>query len=162
LGSSILQFLLTDGSFLSILQPLALKLAGTVVMLYTATAMIGTYVWSWLSRKVGLYRMITLLFTFGVLLQALLAFSRGIVDFTVIRMVQTGLVAATFPLIISMFASESKGSIIGFLNSARFAGNALGPIIGTSILAISDLRSLYFFISAVTLFVFLGFKFFNK
>jgi MFS family permease len=138
----------------------ALKLAGTVVMLYTATAMIGTYVCSLLSRRYGLHRMITILFAAGIFLQVLLAFSRGVVDFTLIRMLQTGLVAATFPLIISMFAGESKGSIIGFLNSARFAGNALGPILATSILAISDLRSLYFFISAVTLMAFLGYKFF--
>ncbi len=143
-------------------QPVALKLAGMVVMFYTGTAMIGTYVWSLLSRKYGLYRMITFLSVLGISLQLLLAFSRGVVDFTAIRMVQTGLVAATFPLIISMFAGESKGSIIGFLSSARFAGNAVGPIIATSVLAISDLRSLYFFISAVALFAFLGFKFFYK
>ena len=143
-------------------QTLALKLAGTVVMLYTATAMIGTYVLSWLSKKVGLYRMITLLFFFGILLQSMLALSRGIVDFTVIRMVQTGLIAATFPLIISIFAGESKGGVIGFLNSARFMGNALGPIIATSILAFSNLTSLYFFISGMTLLVFLCFKFFFK
>lgn len=143
-------------------QTIALKLAGTVVMLYTATAMIGTYVCSWLSKKFGLYRMISLLFVFGILLQSLFAFSRGVVDFTVIRMVQTGLVAATFPLIISIFASESKGSVIGFLNSARYMGNALGPIIATSILAFSNLTSLYFFISGMTLFTFLCFKFFFK
>lgn len=143
-------------------QTLALKLAGTVVMLYTATAMIGTYVLSWLSKKVGLYRMITLLFFFGILLQSMLALSRGIVDFTVIRMVQTGLIAAIFPLIISIFAGESKGGVIGFLNSARFMGNALGPIIATSILAFSNLTSLYFFISGMTLLVFLCFKFFFK
>lgn len=143
-------------------QTIALKLAGTVVMLYTATAMIGTYVFSWLSRKFGIYRMITILFVFGILSQSLLAFCHGIVDFTAIQMVQTGLMAATFPLIISLFAIKSKGSTIGFLNSARYAGNALGPIIATSILAYSNLTSLYFFISGMTLLAFLGFKFFFK
>ncbi len=143
-------------------QTLALKLAGTVVMLYTATAMVGTYILSRLARKVGLYKMITLLLIFGILLQSLLAFSRGIVDFTVIRMVQTGLIAATIPLVISIFAGESKGGVIGFLNSSRFIGNALGPIIATSILAFSSLTSLYFFVSGVTLFGFLCFKLFFK
>ena len=46
----------------------ALKLAGTVVLCYTVTAMIGTYVWSRLSRRIGIYRMITLLFVLGILL----------------------------------------------------------------------------------------------
>ncbi len=142
--------------------PVALKLAGIVVMLYTGTAMIGTYVWSLLSRRYGLYRMITFLFVLGIVFQLLLAMSRGVVDFTAIRMVQTGFVAATFPLLISMFAGESKGSIIGFVNSGRFAGNAVGPIMATSILAMSDLRSLYLFIGAVALIAFLGFKVFYK
>jgi DHA1 family multidrug resistance protein-like MFS transporter len=143
-------------------QTLALKLAGTVVMLYTATAMVGSYLLSRLSRKFGLYRMITMLLVFGILLPSALAFSRGIVDFTVIRMAQTGLIAAIIPLVMSIFATESKGGIIGFLNSSRFVGNALGPIIGTSILAFSNLTGLYFLISGMTLFAFLCFRLFFR
>ncbi len=139
-------------------QTLALKLAGLVVMFYTATAMIGTYLWSWLSRKWGLRRMIIFLFISGILLQSMLALSRGIVDFTIIRMVQTGMVAATIPLVISLFVNEPKGSTIGFLNSARFTGNALGPIIATSILAFSNLTILYLVISGITLIAFLSFR----
>ena len=146
----------------SIEKTLALKLAGTVVMCYTITAMIGTYVWSWLSRRYGLHRMITSLFILGILFQSLLALSRGIIDFTLIRMVQTGLVAATIPLIFSIFVSEPKGGIIGFLNSARFTGNALGPILATSILAFSSLEVLYLSISAISLFALFGFRFFFK
>lgn len=137
----------------------ALKMAGTVVMLYTAAAMLGTYVWSRLSRRIGLYRMISFLFILGILFQSLLAFNRGIVGFTVTRMVHTGLMAATIPLIISVFAGESRGSVIGFLNSARFAGNAMGPMVATSILALTNLTSVYFSISAITLVGFLGFRF---
>jgi MFS family permease len=143
-------------------KPVALKLAGTVVMLYTATAMIGTYLWGWLSRKYGLLRIITFLFTLSVFFQALLALSRGIIDFTLIRMIQTGLVAATLPLIISIFLREPKGGIIGFLNSARFTGIALGPMIATSILAFSSLKVVYLLISAISLLALLGFKFFFK
>lgn len=140
----------------------ALKLAGSVVLCYTATAMIGIYVWSRLSRSMGLYRTITILFVLGILLQSMLAFSRGIVDFTIIRMLQTGCVAATFPLVISVFASGSKGSTIGFLNATRFAGNALGPMLATSILAYTNLTTLYFFISGLTLLALLGFRAFFK
>jgi MFS transporter, DHA1 family, multidrug resistance protein len=140
----------------------ALKLAGTVVLCYTVTAMIGTYVWSLLSRRIGIYRMITILFVLGILLQSMLAFSRGVIDFTIIRMLQTGFVAATFPLVISIFASGSKGSTIGFLNATRFAGNALGPMLATSILAYTNLTTVYFFISGITLLAFLGFRAFFK
>ncbi len=146
----------------SIEKTLGLKLAGTVVMLYTITAMIGTYLWSWLSRRYGLHKMIASLFILGILFQSLLALSQGIIDFTLIRMVQTGLVAATIPLIFSIFVSELKGSIIGFLNSARFTGNALGPILATSIVAFSNLETLYLSISGISLFALLGFTFFFK
>jgi hypothetical protein len=53
--------------------------------------------------------------------------------------------------------SGTKGRI-GFLNSARFTGNAMGPIIATSILAFSNLPVLYLFISAITLLAFIAFK----
>ena len=143
-------------------QATALKLAGTVVLCYTVTAMVGTYVWSRLSKRIGLYRMITILLILGILLQSMLAFCRGVLDFTVIRMLQTGFVAATFPLVISIFASRSKGSTIGILNGTRFAGNAIGPIVATSILAYTNLTTVYFFISGISLFSFLGFRVFFK
>lgn len=143
-------------------KALALKLAGTVVMLYTITALIGTYLWSWVSRKVRLHRMITFLFALAIFFQGLLTLSREVVDFTLIRMIQTGLVAATIPLTFSLFISTPKGGTIGFLNSARFAGNALGPMIATSILAFSSLGVLYLSISALSLLALIGFKFFFR
>jgi len=136
----------------------ALRLAGIVVLCSTATAMIGIYLWTRLARRVGIYRMITMLFALGILLQAMLAFSHGIVDFTIVRMLQTGFVAATFPLVLSIFASGSKGSTIGFLNATRFAGNALGPMVATSILAYTNLTTVFFSISGMTLLGFLGFR----
>ncbi|MBM4277730.1 MAG: multidrug efflux MFS transporter [Deltaproteobacteria bacterium] len=139
-------------------RPVALKFAGIVVMIYTTTAMIGTYLWSWVSRKYGVYRMIIFLLSLGVLFQALLAFSQGIVDFTIIRMIQTGLVAVVLPLSISLFVSDLRGSTIGFLNSARFTGNAMGPVIATSILAVSNLPTLFLVISGISFVGLLSFK----
>jgi hypothetical protein len=126
-------------------------------MLYTATAMVGTYLLSLCSRRVGIYRLIILLASAGILLQGLFVFSEGVVDFTIMRMIQTGLVAAIYPLTMSIFAKESKGNVIGFLNSARFAGNALGPMIATTLLAFSNLPTLYLFISLIGLSALLGF-----
>jgi hypothetical protein len=104
--------------------------------------------------------MITLLLAFGIALQALLAFTQGIVDFTILRVLQTGLVAATLPLIMSLFAIESKGGVLGFINSARFAANAAGPMIATSVLAYSNLPTVYFLISGITFVSLLGFRVF--
>jgi DHA1 family multidrug resistance protein-like MFS transporter len=138
-------------------EAIALKWAGVVVMLYTATAMVGTYALSLWSRGVGIYRLIILLASAGILLQGLFVLSQGVVDFTIMRMIQTGLVAAIYPLTMSIFAKESKGNVIGFLNSARFAGNAFGPMIATTLLAFSNLPILYLFISLITLSALSGF-----
>jgi MFS family permease len=138
-------------------EALALKWAGVVVMLYTATSMVGTYLLSLWSRRAGIYRLIIFLASAGILLQAMFVWCQGVVDFTIIRMIQTGLVAGIYPLTMSIFAKESKGDVIGFLNSARFAGNALGPMIATTLLAFSNLPTLYLFISLITLSALLGF-----
>jgi hypothetical protein len=66
-------------------------------------------------------------------------------------MIQTGFIAAIFPLTISVFARDVGGGMIGFLNSARFFGNALGPLMATSVLAYSNLLTLYIAIAGFTL-----------
>jgi len=143
-------------------RTIALKWAGVVIMIYTATATLGTYLCSRLSLKFGRDRMILFLVILGTLFLSSLSLSRGMVDFILIRMIQTGLIAATIPLIISIFATEPNGGTIGFVNSARFAGNAFGPMIATSMLAISSLTTLYLFISGMTLLALFGFKVFSK
>ena len=140
-------------------KDIALKWAGVVIMLYTATATFSTYFWPKFSRRVGRERMIFFLVLLGSLFQALLSFSRGTIDFIVIRMIQTGLIAGAIPLVISIFAVRQKGSVIGFLNSGRFAGHAFGPIMATSVLAVSNLPSLYLLISGLTLLALFAFKF---
>lgn len=72
-------------------------------------------------------------------------------------MLQTAMIAAVFPLVFSTFASDSDGRVIGFLNSSRFAGNALGPMIGTSVLAFSGLNWLYLSVSVITLVALMSF-----
>ena len=140
-------------------KAVALRWAGTIIMLYSGTATLGTYFFSRLSARIGAERMIILLVILGSLLQSFLALSGGMLSFIVIRMLQTGLIAATVPLVISAFAAERKGGTIGFLNSGRFAGNGLGAILATFLLAFSNLTVLYLSISAVTLLALLVFHF---
>jgi DHA1 family multidrug resistance protein-like MFS transporter len=140
----------------------ALKWAGLVVMLYTSTAMIGTYLWSYLAGRVGVKRMLNLLLLSGVVLPALLLFTKSLASFTMVIMLEAGMVAAIIPLTVSIFAAEPKGSVIGFINAARFVGMALGPILATSMLAFADLPTLYLSISGITLAAYLGFRAFIK
>jgi MFS family permease len=143
-------------------RTLGLKLAGVVVMLYTFTAMIGTFVLTRISTRFHLRRMIVVLSAAAILYQSLLTFSRGIIDFTLIRMVQTGFVAAVIPVTVSVLAGVSRAGILGFLNSARFAGVAVGPMLATSVLAYSNLGSVCQSISGISLIALLGLRLFFK
>jgi DHA1 family multidrug resistance protein-like MFS transporter len=129
----------------------ALNLAGIVIMSYTATAILGTYLLSRLSSKTALRKIITIACLAAALGQVLLFFSEGVVSFIVIRMIQTGFIAGVFPLIIAFFAQDVGGGMIGFLNSARFFGVAFGPLVATSLLAYAGLLPLYAFIAVCTL-----------
>ena len=129
----------------------AVTTAGEIMMAYTATAILGNYLVATISGKVSLGRLITISCLSAAALQTLLYFSSGIYSFTAIRMLQTGMIAALFPLVITTFAGDARGSTLGFLNSARFVGNSLGPLLATAILAHSDLLTLYLTISGLTL-----------
>ena len=65
-------------------------------------------------------------------------------------MLQTGAIAAVISLVMAGFASEMGGTGIGFLNSARFAGNGAGPMLATFVLARANLLTLYLIIALST------------
>ena len=129
----------------------AITTAGHLMMAYTATAIVGNYLMATFSGTVSLGRLITISCLSAAALQALLYFSTGIYSFAAIRMLQTGMIAAVFPLVITAFAGDARGSTLGFLNSSRFVGNSLGPLMATSILVHADLLTLYLTISGLTL-----------
>lgn len=128
----------------------ALKSAGLIMMGYTATAITGSYAISSLTpaRKVGGAIAIASLVAAGFV--ALLFLSQGVFSFAVIRMLQTGAIAAVIPLVMANFGAGMGGTGIGFLNSARFAGMGVGPLMATAVVAGSSLLTLYLLIAAVT------------
>jgi DHA1 family multidrug resistance protein-like MFS transporter len=128
----------------------ALKSAGFIMMGYTATALIGNYVISHLTPRAKLKGVIAALCLTSAFLQLLLFFSGGVIGFAAIRMLQTGVIAAVIPLVMSNFAPELGGKGIGFLNSARFAGNGFGPLMATTVVAGSNLLTLYLLIAVST------------
>jgi MFS family permease len=129
----------------------ALNFAGMIMMAYTLTAILGNYFINNFVPRDRLRRVITYLGVLAAFFQAALCFSNGVFTFTLIRMLQTGVIAAVFPMILSVFASGARGETLGFLNSARFAGNAIGPLMATSLLAYSNLFTLYLVIAGLTL-----------
>jgi MFS transporter, DHA1 family, multidrug resistance protein len=130
----------------------AITTAGTIMMAYTATAIIGNYLLISLASRLGLARLITIACLSAAALQSLLYFSTGVYSFTLIRVLQTGMIAAVIPLVISTAAGEGGGgTTLGFLNSGRFVGNALGPMMATALLSHFGLLTLYLTIAGLTL-----------
>jgi DHA1 family multidrug resistance protein-like MFS transporter len=121
-------------------QSVAVNSAGVIVMLYTATAMAGTFLLCRLAARISTHRLIITAGILGTVLQFLLSLSPGLTSFVAVRMLQTAMIAAVLPLVFTTFASDLDGRVIGFLNSSRFAGNALGPMIATAVLAVSSLN----------------------
>jgi MFS family permease len=140
-------------------ESMAVRSAGLLVMLYTATAMAGTFLLCRLAGRVKTNRLIIAVGLLGVVLQCLLAASSAITSFVAVRMLQTAMIAAVMPLVFSSFAADLDGRVIGFLNSSRFAGNALGPMIATSVLAFSSLNWLYLSIGGLGLLALIGHAF---
>ena len=135
----------------------AIKTAGVIMMSYTAAAIVGNYAISHIMAGKSLNLGIGMVSVTAAMVQILLFFAHNPLNFALIRALQTGIVAATMPLVMARFAVTLGGTGIGFLNSARFAGNGLGPLLATFILAHSNLLVLYVVISALTVFTFLGF-----
>jgi DHA1 family multidrug resistance protein-like MFS transporter len=140
-------------------QSLAVKSAGLVVMSYTATAMAGTFLLCRLAARVTSHRLIITVGILGTVLQFLLSASPGITSFVALRMLQTAMIAAVVPLVFSSFATGLDGRVMGFLNSSRFAGNALGPMIGTSVLAFSSLSWVYLSVGGIGLLALVSYAF---
>jgi DHA1 family multidrug resistance protein-like MFS transporter len=128
----------------------ALKAAGFIMMGYTATAILGNYLISKLTPTAMIKRTIAAACLFSAFMQMVMYFAPGVFYFAAVRMLQTGAIAAVISLVMSEFAGGVGGAKIGFLNSARFAGNGAGPMLATFILARGNLLGLYLVISLST------------
>jgi MFS family permease len=117
--------------------------AGYIVFGYGIASVAGSYGFSRLAGRFSVARLVVATALGASICQVLLYFGANIVTFTLIRMVQTGCAAGIFPLILAQLATRSGGKTIGFINTSRFAGNALGPVAATFILAHADLLTLY-------------------
>lgn len=122
--------------------------AGVIVFAYGASAAAGSYSLSRLAGRFPSERLILASALGASVFQVLLFLGGGPITFTLIRMAQTALAAGIFPLILAQIVAHSHGATIGAINTARFAGNAAGPVIATFVLARSNLLSLYVILGA--------------
>jgi MFS transporter, DHA1 family, multidrug resistance protein len=135
----------------------ALGFAGIIITAYTLTAILGNFSLNNFIPRTKLRQVILFIGLSSAFLQTVMYFTRDVTSFTLVRVLQTGVIAAVFPMILSVFATGVGGGTLGFLNSSRFAGNAIGPLLATSVVAHSNLLVLCLIISGLTLIPLLGF-----
>ncbi len=117
--------------------------AGGIVFAYGVASAAGSYGFSRFAGRMSPSRLVLIAAAGASVCQILLAAAPGLVTFTLIRMLQTACAAGVFPLVLAQVAASGHGRTIGFVNTARFAGMALGPVAATFILAQSGLLTLY-------------------
>ncbi|RPI10757.1 MAG: MFS transporter [Zetaproteobacteria bacterium] len=117
--------------------------AGTIVFAYGVASAAGSYGFSRLAGRVAASKLVLFAAMGASACQVLLFWGTNVATFTLIRMIQTACAAGIFPLILAQVAAHGRGRIIGFINTARFAGMALGPVAATFILAHAGLLALY-------------------
>ncbi len=130
--------------------------AGLIVSAYALASIAGSTGLSRLARRVGATRLLLLCGLAATALQLLLYLATNVWTFTLIRMGQTAAVSALPPLVMARVAERGTGGTLGVVNSSRFAGNFLGPILGTFILANGSLSTLYLILAALTAAALLG------
>ncbi len=124
--------------------------AGLIVSAYALASIGGSTGLSRLASRVGATRLLFLCGLAATALQMVLLFGENVWTFTLIRMAQTAAVSALPPLVMARVAERGTGGTLGVVNSSRFAGNFLGPILGTFILAHGSLAGLYLTLAALT------------
>lgn len=137
---SILPAILRD---FAVAEGRRVPMAGLIVFAYGISAAAGSYGFSRLAERIPARRLILGGALGAAFAQVLLYLGADVVSFTLIRMLQTGCAGGVFPLVLTQVAAQGGGRTIGFVNTARFAGMAVGPITATFILAHADLLTLY-------------------
>lgn len=122
--------------------------AGLIVFAYGASAAAGSYGTGRLAARIRVPHLMLLVAGGASCLQVLLLLCADSLSFTLIRMAQTACAAGIFPLVLVQAVSEWGKESIGFVNAARFAGNAVGPVMATFILAHANLPTLFFTLAA--------------
>jgi MFS family permease len=142
---------------LKIAHAQALSTAGLIVFAYGVTSVLGSYYLSRLAIHQGRHRTLLWVTVGASGLQLLLGATQSVSLFGLVRMVQVGLIAAVIPIVFAEVASTAHGTVIGFMNTSRFASYAAGPMIATATFAHASPFTLYLGLSVFTLVVLIFF-----
>lgn len=92
------------------------------------------------------------------------AYATGITEFTLLRTIQCAFAGAVFPVSVTILSirttEEDRGKTLGFLNTGRFLGSGIGPLLGGALVYLAgyNLTFITVFLFIVTIAVAIGYK----
>lgn len=129
----------------------AVRVAGAIVFAYGLAAAVGAVLVSRWAGRFGRRRTVLVAGGLASLLQVALWLPGSVILFTVLRILQTGLIAGVIPIVFAQIAEGAPGARIGLINTSRFSGNAAGPLLATLFFAHFSPLLLYATLAALTL-----------
>lgn len=112
-----------------------LEIGGLVIFASGVGAALGSLAAPRLADLLGERRTITSFLAASSGLLALLALTRDVWSFGLVRFLQVLCVAPVFPLAVARIAQRAGGEAIGLVNSARIGAAFVGPVAATTLLA---------------------------
>ena len=141
---------------MGVTDPEALRLWSGLLMAGSGVSLaIMTPIWGILSDRFGRKPMTLRANLGGAVVLAAMGLARSPELLLVLRIVQgafTGTVIANLTLVVSNTPDKRIGFAIGIMNTAVFAGNAVGPLVGGYLADLFGFRAA-FFLSSITLFL---------
>lgn len=131
--------------------PEAVRAAGLIVLAYSATAAGGALLIGRLAGRIGFLRAVVGCAALCSALLWSLARVDNVVAFGVLRAAQTAVVAGIFPMVVGRAARTAGPGTLGVLASSRFAGNAGGVLLGTSLYGRWGTEAVFHTLAALTL-----------
>lgn len=125
------------------------EVGGLVVFASAAAAGLGALATPRLAGILPERQLMPLLLVASGALMAGTALAANAWVFTLVRFVQVLCAAPIFPLIVARIAQQGSGGAIGVINSARIGGSFVGPVVATSVLAVSSPAVLYVLLGLV-------------
>lgn len=133
---------------LGVTEESIIEVGGLLVFVSAVAAALGAVATPRLSALVSERGLTAVLLLASGAWMAALALPSGVWGYTIVRFVQVLCAAPIFPLVVSRIALHGSGSTVGIINSARIGASFVGPVLATSILAVSPPVVLYAVLAA--------------
>ena len=136
---------------LGVASPDMLEVAGVIIFASGAAAALGSLAAPRLSELFPRRRLLAGLLVGSSVCVAALSLASSVALYGALRFLQVLFIAPVFPISVASIAHRAGGQAIGAINSARIGAAFVGPVLATTVLALTPAGGLYLLLAAVGL-----------